>query len=69
MWVPPEEKDPIVLHAPTKKSMSLFGAVKRKDLLLFWIMRDITIPYFSSHGFIKIGKESLSSFYHHIALN
>src|SRR4030066_1258499 len=27
MWVPPEEKDPIVLHAPTKKSISLFGAV------------------------------------------
>jgi transposase len=27
MWVPPEEKDPVVLHAPTKKSISLFGAV------------------------------------------
>lgn len=27
MWVPPEEKDPILLHAPTKKSISLFGSV------------------------------------------
>jgi len=27
MWVPPEQKDPVVLHAPTKKSISLFGAV------------------------------------------
>ena len=27
MWVPPEEKDPVVLQAPTKKSISLFGAV------------------------------------------
>ena len=27
MWVPPEEKDPVVFHAPTKKSVSLFGAV------------------------------------------
>lgn len=27
MWVPPEEKDPIVQHAPTRKSMALFGAV------------------------------------------
>ncbi len=27
MWVPPEEKDPVVLHAPTRKSVSLFGAV------------------------------------------
>src|SRR6266516_4035761 len=27
MWIPPEEKDPIVKHAPTRKSMALFGAV------------------------------------------
>jgi transposase len=27
MWVPPEEQDPIVLHAPTRKSVALFGAV------------------------------------------
>lgn len=27
MWIPPEEKDPIVLHAPTKKSIALFGCV------------------------------------------
>lgn len=27
MWVPPEEKDPIVLHAPTRKSVACFGAV------------------------------------------
>ena len=27
MWVPPEETDPILLHAPTRKSISLFGAV------------------------------------------
>jgi transposase len=27
MWVPPEEKDPVVLHAPTRKSVACFGAV------------------------------------------
>jgi transposase len=27
MWVPPEDKDPIVLHAPTRKSVACFGAV------------------------------------------
>jgi transposase len=27
MWVPPEMKDPVVLHAPTRKSLALFGAV------------------------------------------
>jgi transposase len=28
MWVPPENKDPIVLHAPTRKSIACFGAVQ-----------------------------------------
>jgi len=27
MWVPPEDKDPIVFHAPTRKSIACFGAV------------------------------------------
>jgi len=27
MWIPPEETDPVVLHAPTRKSVALFGAV------------------------------------------
>ncbi len=31
MWVPPEETDPTLLHAPTRKSMALFGAVNLHD--------------------------------------
>lgn len=31
MWIPPEEKDPIVLHAPTRKNMGIFGAVRPED--------------------------------------
>lgn len=27
MWVPPEDKDPVLIHAPTRKSMACFGAV------------------------------------------
>lgn len=27
MWVPPEETDPVVYHAPTRRSVALFGAV------------------------------------------
>jgi len=27
MWIPPEVKDPVQLHAPTRKSMACFGAV------------------------------------------
>jgi transposase len=31
MWVPPEDKDPILLMAPTRKSVALFGAVNLRD--------------------------------------
>ncbi|UXE65212.1 MAG: IS630 family transposase [Chryseotalea sp. WA131a] len=27
MWFPPEDKDPVLLHAPTRKTISLFGVV------------------------------------------
>ena len=30
MWVPPEVKDPLVVHAPTRKSVACFGAVSLK---------------------------------------
>lgn len=31
MWVPPEIKDPVVLHAPTRKSVACFGAVNLRS--------------------------------------
>src|SRR5690242_7909733 len=31
MWVPPEVSDPVCLHAPTRKSVSFFGAVRLRD--------------------------------------
>jgi transposase len=31
MWVAPEQADPICLHAPTRKSISYFGAVRLRD--------------------------------------
>jgi transposase len=31
MWIPPEDKDPIVLHHPTRKSVGFFGAVRLRD--------------------------------------
>ena len=27
MWIPPEVRDPVMLHAPTRKSVACFGAV------------------------------------------
>lgn len=31
MWVPPEDHDPVLLHAPTRKSVAVFGAVRVED--------------------------------------
>ena len=31
MWVPPEIKDPVLLHEPTRKSVGYFGAVRLRD--------------------------------------
>jgi transposase len=31
MWVPPEIRDPVCCHAPTRKSVSYFGAVRLRD--------------------------------------
>lgn len=31
MWIPPEDKDPIVLHHPTRKTVGYFGAVRLRD--------------------------------------
>jgi hypothetical protein len=38
MWVPPEIKDPVLLHEPTRKSVGYFGAVRLRDgkLLYAW---------------------------------
>jgi transposase len=34
MWVPPELKDPVLLHAPTRKSVACFGAVNLRTGVL-----------------------------------
>ena len=31
IWVPPEVKDPVLLHHPTRKSVAYFGAVRLRD--------------------------------------
>jgi len=31
MWVPPEIKDPVVYHHPTRKSVGYFAAVRLRD--------------------------------------
>lgn len=41
MWVPPEVKDPIVLQAPTRKSMAIFGAVRLDTGRLLTMTSDV----------------------------
>jgi hypothetical protein len=31
MWVPPGQKDPALLHHPTRKSVGYFGAIRLRD--------------------------------------
>lgn len=31
MWIPPEEKDPVLLHHPTRSQVGYFGAVRIRD--------------------------------------
>ena len=31
MWIPPELKDPVVYHHPTRKSIGYFAAVRLRD--------------------------------------
>ena len=36
MWIPREVKDPVLLHAPTRKSVGYFGATRLRDGKLAW---------------------------------
>jgi len=31
MWIPPEIKDPVLLHAPARQRVGYFGAVRLRD--------------------------------------
>ena len=55
MWVPPEVKDPILLHAPTRKSISLFGSVTATTGQLVTQMSKI----FNAETFLRFLKKNL----------
>ena len=38
MWIPPEDKDPVTKHAPTRKSVAMFGAVNLRTGKLVTMM-------------------------------
>ena len=41
MWIPPEDKDPSVLQYPTRKGMSVFGAVNIRTGEFAGMMSDV----------------------------
>ena len=55
MWVPPEIKDPILRHAPTRKSVACFGAV---SLLTGQFVR-MMCPIFNAVTFQRFLKQLL----------
>lgn len=57
MWIPPEEKDPIIQHAPTRKSMALFGAVCANT----GEMVTMDAPIFNAETFLVFLKRVLKS--------
>ena len=53
MWVPPEEKDPVLLHHPTRKSVGYFGAVRLRDGKLVCQREEQKFNAMTFHRFLK----------------
>lgn len=53
MWIPPEIKDPILPHAPTRKSMGYFGAVRLRDGKFFTEREEGSFDGKTFHRFLK----------------
>ena len=52
MWVPPEIKDPVLLHHPTRKGVGYFGAVSIKDGRFIYKREDDRFNAQSFWGFL-----------------
>lgn len=53
MWVPPEDKDPVLLHHPTRKSVGYFGAVRLCDGRLVFQREEERFNAVTFHTFLK----------------
>jgi hypothetical protein len=56
---PPEIKDPVLLHAPTRKSVGYFGAVRLRDGR--FVFRRETGKFRIGHGHTRHGLGRLSA--------
>ena len=53
MWVPPEQKDPVLLHHPTRKSVGYFGAIRLRDGKLVFQKEEEKFNAVTFHTFLK----------------
>ena len=53
MWIPPETKDPVLYHAPTRKSVGYFGAVRVRDGKFVYQREEDKFNGESCHAFMK----------------
>ena len=58
MWVPPETKDPIVYHHPTRKSVGYFAAVRLRDGQLLYRREDGRFNGETFWAFLKVFREA-----------
>jgi len=62
MWVPPEVKEPFILHHPTKESVGYFGAVRIRDGKYIYTREDDKFNGVTFFSFLKkihrVGKRS-----------
>lgn len=81
MWIPPECKDPVVLHYPTRKSVGYFGAIRLEDgkfvyrreqkvfnAETFWIFMK-KLRQISSHSGRRVVVLADNARYHHGSLH
>lgn len=53
MWIPPEVKDPVLLHQPTRKSIKYFGAVRLRDGRFVYRREEGSFDAVSCHTFLR----------------
>jgi transposase len=58
MWIPPEVKDPVLLHHPTRDSVGYFGAVRLKDGRFVYRREDDSFNKETFFGFMKQLKQA-----------
>lgn len=79
MWIPPEDKDPVTKHAPTRKSVAMFGAVNLRtgklvtmmanpfDAMTFKVFLKKLLPYRSKSRKMVLILDNAR--YHHASIN